>query len=807
MGRIAINLFRTKWGIVFISLFLIVVIASMAEDDTGSLQIAEHGEVRVVIIVPSDWMQNVEMPADLPKLAAKRLHDRRALLQESIRDLAHYLGKMTGQNISIVDSLPEGDQRIPIYIGSMAKPVFGAVGISKAGLYGFRVVVDAKKGIGLFGESEIGTSYAIYEFLDRLGCRWFMPTELGEVIPNRPELSVPFMDKKLVPVTENRSMWQGGRDFHRRNRMGPHRGGYGNIVWLAYGDGSIQRYFSKQDLQAHLEWRVLQNDGTPHPWALRMTHPAVANHVARNIIRQLEKIYEPMKKVGLRPGYSLTPKDARLPTEDPFERESDPDPRAWESASGRWSVTDRHMVFFNRVAKAVRKRFPDVAFGDYAYVNKSLPPIEYPVPDDFRIVICPIDYNRYHPMDWTDHPNGLSLRELVAGWEKAGARVGAYWYGINLAEISAPSPFITKWVRDIKILLDNDLHEWMPETMNGWDSMMPGYYLAIRMTFHGDQTAEQILDELWIKFYGAAAKPMERYWMSIDQAYIGANEYSGSPYGYLKIFKPEVMEAARLDINEALSLCSNDIDCRRVKLIDESFGLFEQYMKMRQDWAEGNVKDLEFNYQLWRNGVVDMVRRYKDPADSTYVQGRYANPLWSDKIYSVGYRSGSRMERKFVRIGNPMVEWKWQHNPESEIKSLPWAAIDYDDTDWPVTHVVRDTWSSLGHHFTMTHQPTGRSGRMVYRSHQELDVQPEGKKIYLWIGSTDGSVKLYVNGESIPFSQEKAEFDGYSRPATFDISNAVKVGRNQFTILAERHKLNEIGTGGLMGPVIIYREK
>jgi len=32
-------------------------------------------------------------------------------------------------------------------------------------------------------------------------------------------------------------------------------------------------------------------------------------------------------------------------------------------------------------------------------------------------------------------------------------------------------------------------------------------------------------------------------------------------------------------------------------------------------------------------------------------------------------------------------------------------------------------------------------------------------------------------------------------------------GDNQFTILCDRHHLNELGTGGLMGPVVLYREK
>lgn len=40
-----------------------------------------------------------------------------------------------------------------------------------------------------------------------------------------------------------------------------------------------------------------------------------------------------------------------------------------------------------------------------------------------------------------------------------------------------------------------------------------------------------------------------------------------------------------------------------------------------------------------------------------------------------------------------------------------------------------------------------------------------------------------------------------------DVTDALKEGENQFTILCERYRLNELGAGGLMGPVVIYRDK
>ena len=44
--------------------------------------------------------------------------------------------------------------------------------------------------VGLFGESDLAASYAIYGVLDELGCRWYMPSELGEVIPALPTITL-----------------------------------------------------------------------------------------------------------------------------------------------------------------------------------------------------------------------------------------------------------------------------------------------------------------------------------------------------------------------------------------------------------------------------------------------------------------------------------------------------------------------------------------------------------------------------------------------------------------------------------------
>jgi hypothetical protein len=767
----------------------------------ATVELARDGKARAVIVTPPGSMQwegdqdggRVSLdrwgnpPANLT-IQDVEAEQARRLQRDSVRDLAKYLGQMAGAEFEIVESLPAGDKRTPIYIGPAAQAVFGPVGISKAD-QGFRVVADPKKGLGLYGESGVGTSYAIYELLHRLGCRWYMPSSMGEVIPRQPTPAVAVMDEKRAPATEGRGFW--GRttdpDFSRRNRMNGSNVSSGHAI----------------------------------PLNLKFWDPEVADEYAKQFLARLDKQY--VRSI------SISPHDGVMPTEDPEGRKFDPEPRVWDPAAGRWSTTDRLMMFANRVAEQVGKKYPDVRFGMLAYVNFNSPPAREPVHPNVVPVLAPIDFNRHHPMTWPNHPNEYWLRDIVTGWGAKAKRLGVYYYGMNLAELTAPCPFITKWGTDLKILLDNHMTYWMPETMGCWASMLPGYYLSVRMTFNADEQPDDILSDLWPRFYGPAAGPMEQYWRGIDQAWIQAEEHSGCLFGYLRIFTPEVMQAARANLDRALAACAaGSAERERIEFVNANFSLFELLMKTRRDFAAARLANLNADLEQWRKTLHQRIEQYADqkgfrgePWSPSGVKGGMAEQYINDYV-GFSYADASRMEAEYARHGEPMLEWKWKHNPDAEADSLPWTAPDYDDADWPVTHVVRDTWSTLGHHNSMTDASSGRSGRMAYRATQKLEKPPAGKKVFLWIGATDGSAKLFVNGKHVPFTVPEDAgpyfrgtkagdvidaFRGYCRPGTFEITSVLKAGENQFTILAERNWLNEIGTGGLMGPVVLFLEK
>ena len=772
---------------------LLILVAAVQCAAARDVDLVKKGKVRCVIVAPPGsmawegddkalgrWPRHSEMGESL-----------RRLQRDSIRDLAHYLGKMCGATIDVVEAQAARDRRLPIYIGGAAQKVFGPVGISKAGKFGFRVVAGSK-GVGLYGESKYGTSYAIYELLHRLGCRWYMPSELGECVPSLSTITLPQTDVSLAPATEWRRMENrtADADFRRRNRMN------GNMVKANH---ALEGYITKEQREAHPEWRLVI-DGKPHPKYLRWTRQDVADAIADSIIARLDKEFTPT--------VSLSPGDYVVPADDPEERKHDPDPRVWEPAANKWSVTDRLILLANRVAERVGKKYPDVLFGLLAYVNYNMPPARYDIHPNVIPMIAPIDFNRHHPMTWKDHPNETWLLDIVKGWGAKAPRLAYYAYGMNLAELSAPNPFITKWGTDIPIIMKSNCAFWAPETMGGWESMMPGFYLSTRLTFYPDEKPAAILDEMMVRFYGAAAEPMKQYWHHIDRSWVEANEFAGCGYGYLQMFTPEVMAKARTQVDEALSKCQTITEYQRVNLVDESLSLFELFMKMRRDWASGDprrLRSLAGDLDTWRGWVRYLRRRYKEQ----YVMGGLAES-YVNWFFGKPYAEASRMAKDYAPLGRAMVNWRFRHDAEKQAEELGWTKPDFDDAEWKTTHVVEETWSALGHHNTM--------GRMVYRTTAGLRAVAKGKKAWLWIGSTDGSAKLFVNGKHVPYvvpektrRNEKGDvldaFSGYCKPASFDVTSAITKGKNQITIICERKWLNELGTGGLMGPVLLYREK
>ena len=766
--------------------FALLFVATAAQG--APVTIVKDGRAEAAIFVPARLMDDAAKNAELPgSWHSLKPEDMRRRLRESVQDFAAILERISGAKIDIVVGKPvANDKRIPILIGELAAERFGKPEKSFPYGQGFRLVVSAQ-GVGVAGESDLATSYGLYTLLDQLGCRWYMPGTMGEVLPRMKTITLPEQDLSTGPYTIYRGLWFTTSEYARRNRLGGMQLSAGHAL-----EASVPKVLRK----SNPEIRAIIK-GKPHAFRVKWTHPLVAKALSDGILNKLGK--DPTLKT-----FSLSPDDGLCwdESDDAKLDAGDFDPSVQET-----SKTDRLMVLANRVGTVVADKHPDVRLGILAYADYTRAPVREKVHPIVVPQIAPITYARAQPMHDDGEPNNKDLRAIVEGWGKAAPATSYYFYGWFLAEPSAPNPLITKWGSDIPyIYKKGNCRYWQPETQPNFESCMHALYMGIRMAWDPEQKPAAIVDELHEKFYGSAAKPMADYWHFIDDVWVKTPEYSGCGFAYLRRWTPERMTKARALMDTALAVAKSPEEKDRVGLANESLRLFELFMKLRRDQADGKLANLAADAESWRTQFGAAAERYKE--NLTFTKTKYAPKTLSvnyfAQFYEQTYKDASRVARDFdVLTAPPLRTWKYQADPDKKGEKAGWMNPAHDDAGWKKTDVCVETWSALGQHNYM--------GALWYRATVAVPKLPAGKKCYLWIGSTDGRVKVFVNGKHVPYVNAKNvtadSFTGYCQPASFDLTAELKAGDNQISLLCTREFINELGTGGLLAPPVLYREK
>lgn len=752
---------------------IVMLLCSQLAVAESQVTLVANGQPRCAIYVP-------------PALMDAKAHPRVAA---SVQDLATYLEKVSGAKVEIhTRPAAANDGVLPILIGDYAVQRFGPPVKTSPFKQGWRVAVTPEA-IGLFGESDEGTSYAIYEVLDRIGCRWYMPGELGEVIPSLKTIQLPAGDVSDVPATEYRGIWYGDADFTRRNRMGGFK---------LEAQHALEHYITKKQRAEHPEWAAVIN-GKPHRLRLKWSRPDVADAIADAIIAKLDKKYQP--------SISLSPEDGIQ-----FDESDDRalDAGDWDPTMKTVSITDRYIVLANRIAERVTQKYPHVRFGFLAYVQYTRPPVREKLHPNLVPQIAPITYCRAHAMtDGDACPSRASMRQVIEGWGKAAQSISYYNYMYHLAEVSAPYPMIRQMCKELPIVYANRVAFWQPETLANFESVLPGLWLTIRRAWNRNADADEVLDEFFTRFYGAAAQPMRRYWQVFDDAWTQCPAHAGGSWSYARRFTPEVMARAREAMNAALAVAQTPAERSRVRMHADSLGQFERFLALEADLREGRFADLDQRAAAWHAKQAELARQYaanyaftaaswpaRSATKTTTVAAHYFR-----SFNEPAYLDAARIAREGTILTKPLRSWRYAVAGEKGVDEA-WLNPDFDDSAWKTTDVAVDRWADLG---LMAHL-----GTVCYRTTIDLPAIQPGKTVYLWIPATDGRVKVLVNGQPATVINPKTQARedsaiGYCEPFSFDITAAAKPGTaNQITILGTRETVNELGSGGLMGAPVVY---
>jgi len=762
--------------------------------------LAEQGQARAAIYVSPRVMAPDAALADTASQAEREAEMQRRRLRESVNDLAVYLQRVSDAEFTIHTGPPEaaGKKEVPILIAEYARERFGGVQKKDAFRQGWRMTV-ADDGIGLQGESDEAASYAIYEVLDRLGCRWFMPGEIGESIPHLSTVQLPAGDVASAPTTAFRGILYADDAFNRRNRLGGLR-----IQSLH----ALETYITKEQREQHPEWRAIV-DGKPHATRLKWSNPEVADAIADAIIAKLDKHYIP--SVSLSPGDGMS-----------FDESEDRalDAGDWDAPMNQVSITDRYIVLCNRIAERVARKYPDVLFGFLAYVQYTRPPVREKLHPNLIPEIAPINFCRAHSFCDPTCPSRQKIREIVEGWSKVSKRISYYNYMFHLAEVTAPYPMIRQMSEEIPVLYRNNVIFWQPETLPNFEEVLPGMWLSLRLAWNKDLDPKAVLADFYTRFYGAAAVPMQRYWEMFDEAWTQAPLHAGGLWSYNRRFTPQFLHAARAKMEEALKAAATPMEYRRVALQERALRQFERLMQMRLDLAEGRLAGLDIKDAEWYGTQIGLAHEYAPVC-------AFSGAGWTQTVSAGYYRSfagethrqAGEMARTHLLLSPSLRHWKYAFLRDPGVKpgesirpfdgihpgeAKGWNTPGFDDSAWPKVDVGLETWADLN--------LLDDRGTMWYRQTVAAPKLTPGKKTVLWLSAIDGTAKVYVNGTAIPFVNKEGETSpaasGYAEPFAFDITNAIKPGEPiNIAIAVTRDFINEMGTGGLLSPAFLFQEK
>lgn len=503
-------------------------------------------------------------------------------------ELRKYLQKMSGAELPVVGR-PTG--ATPVYVGPSSYTARLGITLDDVGLDGFKIVV-AEGYVALVGHDQCrrpiprdnvrfgitqsvlanwqkytgkqwdypyivrdprnfcpelgfhfqdanGTLYAVYDLLQRLGVRWFMPIEdLGQVIPE-------VRDIRLTPMTVKRAPAFGCR-YLLLVGLGKNPA---EFLWYKYlGQGGVFDPFTahSSELVAELQQdrpeligvsggkRIETGRQRYHAgprYLPRLSSPQLREELAAYLVKFHDAFPEvPYLPIGQPDGWVvMDDRDVAAGWD-----------RKEEGDQGRFA--DYKWDFVLDVANRVRRERPGVRFctASYGFARKP-PKIPDRIPADITVDLC---QNSTSPLFAGD----LALRDA---WLKKAPQSDLFIYDYYLSHyprpsmVPVPAIFAAQMQRNFQGLPDRcrgvytEL-SWSPTRRHGLVTGLPGInhlmiYLHGKFTWDKDLDLQATLADYYEKFYGPAQAEMREFFEYAEAVWMrpGAREITATS-GYLR---------------------------------------------------------------------------------------------------------------------------------------------------------------------------------------------------------------------------------------------------------------------------------
>ena len=491
-------------------LLLVLCLLSLTAAGCANTKTVQEG----LVIVRDGRAQSVIVTAESPSATA----------QHAASELQHFIEVMSGAKLSIqtdAATVPAGQIALAVGRSRLTAGMDIPAGEDRDRSREGFVLKTLSDRIVLAGNEDAnyhGTEYAVYDFLERLGCRWYYPGDYGQVVPKQSTIIVPPLDVAETPSFVVRNIWNSGwasgaegfGAWLLRNKGTDHRHfafpGDGSIVGLAppakYAKEFPEIYALGKDGKRHDETTA------GHETMLCTTNPKTVE-IAAETIRAFFREHPEANS------YAFSPPDNNAMCYCPpcLARMHD-----FQSYAGYESISDPFFNFANNVAWEVTKDFPDKYIVAMSYYSRVTPPegLEQPWNPNIIVQSAQLWVSAVRPIETDDDIFAKRQLSTIQAWSRQAKKLLIYDYDPH-ADLSRMPYWRSHAIgRDMKLYKRHGVIGFTTEGQPTYFRTGLNYYVRARCMWDVDTDVDALLDDYYRSFFGPAAGPMRRFGTEIE---------------------------------------------------------------------------------------------------------------------------------------------------------------------------------------------------------------------------------------------------------------------------------------------------
>ncbi|OGV47892.1 MAG: hypothetical protein A2017_02265 [Lentisphaerae bacterium GWF2_44_16] len=492
------------------------------------------------------------------------------------------------------------------------------------------------KELDLGTTGETGTLFAVYDFLEMLGVRWYMPYEDGTVVPEMKDIHIAEnLNIRKEPVFELRDFTfiyphedKEGLLWYKRLKLGrPY------IFWCCHSINLVTQF----QKETHPEYFATINgkldlDGCKGFGRPRLGSPELKQAMIK-YAQMFFKAYPEQQFFSVFPPDSFSmmcEKDVAAGMETP-ER------------GNRGKMSDYIWGFVNDVAKEIEKSNPGKYVTCGAYSGAFLPPLKIDkLNKNVSVTLCRTLIDGWNPESLKERKDVVEewLKKISSGsfyiWDY-------YLYHRDKDMPGVPVVFLKLMQDEARELAGKCKGKFIEATRSQGKIAYPGlnhltYYIQSKLYWDVNLDMNKLLDEYCEKFHGPAKDEMKKFFTTAEEIWMRPEARKISKVGgFLK--KEDVKKYFEI-LDAALKKAGeNNVYARRISMIKKECRPMKEFFD-KLERTGGNIKAMHISEKPAINGILDekawnenvitykmkTVDKSKQPENETIVKLRWLMP-------------------------------------------------------------------------------------------------------------------------------------------------------------------------------------